>query len=218
MQNDDLLQRIAAKNANIAEFVKIAVDDEGQRAEIVKQLLTHKDIMVYYHCYSIVDQASAARPELFYQYWNDFAALLHHQNSYHRDIGLTIIANLSAADSDRRFPGIMENYLNHINDPKFMTALCMVRNCRKIIRNQPDLRERIIDFLIGADDRCNFTNKQKALLRCDIIEVFDEVYEITKNQKRIEDFVQNEINSISPKSRKTAKAFMKKHGLSPRSA
>lgn len=92
MLNDDLLKKIADKNVNIAEFANRVVNDEPLRAEIVKQLLTHKDIMIYYHCYYIVDQASAARPQLFYEYWNDFTALLHHQNSYHRDIGLTITA------------------------------------------------------------------------------------------------------------------------------
>jgi hypothetical protein len=217
MQNNDLLKKIADKNVNIAEFAKMVIDDDSLRAEIVKQLLTNKNIMVYYHCYSIIDQASAEQPEFFYQYWDNFSALLHHQNSYHRDIGLTITANLTAVDSDRRFPGIIEDYLNHINDPKFMTALCMVRNTKKIIRNQPDLRKCIIDFLIGVDNRCSYPDKQKALLKCDIIEVLDEVYracarETIQDQKRIKDFVRSEINSISPKTRKSAKDFTKKHG------
>lgn len=212
MSDNDLLKRIADKNVNIAEFVKMVMDDESLRTEIVKQLLTNKDIMVYYHCYYIVDQASTERPELFYHYWNDFATLLHHPNSYHRDIGLTVTANLTAVDSDRRFFGIMEHYLNHINDPKFMTALCMVRNTKKVIQNQPDLRERITNFLIGVDDRSNYPDKQKALLKCDIIEVFDELYETIKDQKRIKGFVRNEINSISPKTQKAAREFVKKHG------
>lgn len=114
----------------------------------------------------------------------------------------------------------MEDYLNHINDPKFMTALCMVRNTKKIIRHQPDLREPIIDFLIGVDNRCNYPDKQKALLKCDIIEVLDEVFhacarETIQDRKRIEDFVRSEINSISPKTRKTAQEFIKKHNSLP---
>lgn len=214
MQTDDLLKEIVDKNVNIAKFVKLIIEDESLRAEIVKQLLTHKHIMVYYHCYYNVDQASAAHPELFYQYWNDFAALLHHPNSYHRDIGLTVIANLTAADSRQRFPGIMEDYLSHINDVKFMTAQCMVRNAKKIIRHQPALREPIIAFLMGVDDRCNYPDKQMALLKCDIIEVLDEVFDAVKEQQRIEEFIRKESDSISPKARKIAREFLKKRNLS----
>jgi hypothetical protein len=209
--NNELLQKIADPNVNVAEFVQLISDDEPLRAEIVSQMLSNKAIMVYYHCYYIVDQASAIQPQLFYRYWNDFAALLHHPNSYHRDIGLTIIANLSAVDTEQRFPGILDEYLSHINDPKFMTALCMVRNTKKIIRYQPNIQKLIIDFLSSANKRCSYPDKQKALLNADIIEVFDEVYEMTPDKKPIETFVRNEINSISPKTRGKAKEFMKKY-------
>jgi hypothetical protein len=49
--------------------------------------------MVYYHCYYVVEKASQKRPELFYPYWDDIAALLVHKNSYHRDFALDILGN-----------------------------------------------------------------------------------------------------------------------------
>ncbi len=72
--------------------------------------------MVYYHCYYVISKASEEKPELFYDYWNEFVLLLDHQNSYHRDIGLTIIANLTKIDTDDKFSVIYEKYIEHFND------------------------------------------------------------------------------------------------------
>jgi len=62
--------------------------------------------MVYYHSYYIIARASEISPELFYEYWDDFATLLNHENSYHRDFGLSLIANLTKIDKINKFSNI----------------------------------------------------------------------------------------------------------------
>lgn len=209
-----MIKKIADKNVNIHDFVKAALNDENTRVEVINQLLNNKNIMVYYHCYNIISKASEEKPELFYKYWNDFAYLLDHKNSYHRDIGLTIIANLTKVDEDNLFSSIFDKYTEHFNDDKFMTAQCFVQNMKKILKNKDEYAGEIIEVLLDIDKRCNYSEKLKELLKSDIIEVLDEAYEGTMDKNEIVVFVRLQSSSISPKTRRKAKEFLKKYDLS----
>lgn len=213
MAENNLVDKIADKNVNINEFVKTVLVDTGTREEVVKQLLTNSNIMVYYHCYYIISNASEEKPELFYKYWDDFASLISHKNSYHRDIGLTIIANLTKVDEKNLFSSIFEKYINHFNDEKFMTAQCFVKNLKKIVRYSNEYVEQIVNLLLNIEKICIYPEKQKELLKSDIIDVLDIVYGKSIYEGSIVDFIRFQANSISPKTRKKVKDFLKKHGL-----
>ncbi len=176
--------------------------------------MNNKKIMVYYHCYYIISKASEEKPELFYKYWNDFAELLNHKNSYHRDIGLTIIGNLTKVDEKNLFSSIFDKYIEHFNDDKFMTAQCFVQSMKKILKNKNEYAEKIIEVFLDIDNRCTYVEKQKELLKSDIIEVLDEAYESAINKNKIVEFVRLQSSSVSPKTKKKVKEFIKKHGLS----
>jgi len=165
---DDLILEIQIKNFNKNEFVERAINDSKIRDEIVQLMLTHRKIMVYHHSYKVISQASQMRPELFYQYWEDFAVLLDHQNSYHRDFALVLLANLTPADKENKFLNLFNGYFSHINDEKFMTARKCIQNTAKILESKGELTGDIIDILLDVDNRCDFPLKQKALLKSDV--------------------------------------------------
>ncbi len=213
MNTDELLKKISGPDVNIDEFVQMTTDDARVRDEIVHQMLTNTDIMVYYHCYYVVSKASQERPELYYPYWVMMVPLLKHANSYHRDFGLTILANLTSVDSEDRFTRIFDDYFEHINDKKFMTAQCCVRNSQKIIHHKPPLRDQIIGLLLELDNRCAYPDKQKALLKCDVLEIIDNIYQETQDKMGIETFIMAQVNSLSPKTKKKAKELVAKYGL-----
>ncbi len=213
MVEHPLVEQIADKNVDIDAFVKAVWEDVTIREEVVRQLLTNSNIMVYYHCYYIISKASEEKPELFYQYWGDFVFLLDHKNSYHRDIGMTIIANLTRVDESNAFADVFQKYMEHFNDDKFMTAQCFVRNLKKILRNKQEYTTQIVHELLDIDNICTYPARQKALLKSDIIEVLDEVYERTAHQEIIAAFVRAQADSISPKTKKKVKAFLKKYNL-----
>ncbi len=110
----NLVSKIADKNFNKDEFVEIVINDKASRDEIVNQMLNNKDIMIYYHSYYVISRASELEPELFYRYWDSFVSLLDHDNSYHRDFGLDLIANLSEVDIDNKFLSISNEYFKHL--------------------------------------------------------------------------------------------------------
>lgn len=65
MNTTEMIEKIAEKDFDLNEFVRIAITDENARNEIVHQMLTNSAIMVYYHCYYVVDKASQTYPKCF---------------------------------------------------------------------------------------------------------------------------------------------------------
>jgi len=208
-----LIQEIADKNFDVDWFVKLSNGNNQIRDEIVYHMTTNPDIMVYYHCYYFLSKASQEQPESYYPYWDEIADLLNHSNSYHRDSALTIIGNLSKVDKHNKFADIEGRYFELINDPKFMTGNCCVQNCLKIYQHKTELRETIIELLLDLDKRCGYSDKQIGVLKCDVLEIFDEIYEQEQNKDRIHAFIKAEVNCINPKTRKKAGELVRKYKL-----
>jgi hypothetical protein len=209
----ELIQEISVKDVDIDKFVRLAISEDHIRDEIIRQMTTHPHIMVYYHCYYVASKASQEKPELFYQYWHEIASLLKHKNSYHRDFGLTIIANLTKVDQENLFSEIFHDYFEHINDEKFMTGQCCVQNSIKILKHKPELEDQIIALLLDIDNQCTYTDKQKGVLKCDVLEIFEKIYEEIPEKDVIDKFIKVEVSSISPKTRKKAKELVRKYSL-----
>ena len=213
MNSTEIIEQIAKKDFDVNAFAQLAIKNERARNEIVRQMLINSAIMVYYHCYYVVDKASRERPEIFYSYWREIAELLHHKNSYHRDFALEIIGNLTRVDQENRFAEIRDEYFRIVNDEKFMTGNCCVRNLLKIYRHKPEQREQIIEILLDIDNRCDYTEKQKGVLHADVLDIFNEIYGDVLERIRINEFIKTEANCISPKTRKKAKELVIKYSL-----
>jgi len=204
---------ISEKDFELEHFVRLAVRDNDIRDEIIHQMVTNPDIMVYYHCYETASMASQQRPELFYPYWQDMVSLLKHENSYHRDFALTIIANLTQVDREDLFSDIFDAYFERFNDDKFMTAQCFVRNCKKILKHKRELRKKIAALLLDMENRCDYPVKQKELLKADILDALDEVFLEIPDRNEIYLFIKQAMDSLSPKTRKKAREIARKYGV-----
>jgi hypothetical protein len=213
MKTMELIEKISAKDFDVDEFVQLVIVNQDARIEIVHQMLTNPAIMVYYHCYYIVEKASLQQPMIFYPFWDKIAALLHHKNSYHRDFGLEIIGNLCKVDKENRFDGIEDEFFALINDEKFMTGNVCVKSLLKIFQHKPDKRARILETLLDIENQCDYTEKQIGVLKADVLEIFGAIYDEIQDHDAIRNFVKAEANSISPKTRKTAKKLVKELNL-----
>lgn len=159
MTKNGLISEISDKNVYVDKFAEIVINEEPIRQEIINQMLNNEHIMVYYHSYNILAKASELKPELFYRYWDNFVSLLNHATSYHRDFGLTLIANLTKVDTENKFAPVSEDYFKRINDDKFMTARHCIQNTAKILANKNELMEYILNMLLNIDELCNFPEK-----------------------------------------------------------
>jgi hypothetical protein len=208
-----LALKLAAKDFALDAFVQAALLEESVRDEIVRLMVTQADIMVYYHCFYVVSQASQARPDLFYAYWPAIAPLLNHENSYHRDFALTILANLTAVDKDHLFLAVYEGYFAALHDEKFMTARCCVQNAVKVAQNLPELRDPILAQLLDLEAHCRYPANQKALLKYEVLVFLEAVYAAHPHKERLIRFIQAEGKSLSPKTRRKAKELIRKFNL-----
>jgi hypothetical protein len=213
VSKDNLILKISDENVNIGEFAEKVIIDSEIRDTVVYLMLNNPEIMVYYNSYYIISRASELKPELFYNYWDDFLQLLNHQNSYHRDFALILLANLTRVDTENKFSLIFDDYFSHINDEKFMTSRQCIQNTAKILTNKDELTEDITNILLDIDARCNFPEKQKALLKSDVIDLFEEFYEQINDKERINEFIKAELDSISPKTKRKAKNFVKTYSI-----
>ena len=213
MDGNELVRAISATDVDVDGFAQQVIYDEQLRDQVMKLMLNDPDIMLYYHSFYIVSKASHDKPELFFPYWNELAALLNHTNSYHRDFGLTIIANLIQVDRDGRFEVIFQDYFKHINDPKFMTGLCCVRNSLQILKTKPGYKDRIVALLLDTDKICVYPKKQLELLKASILEIFDEIRADPEKGQDLDAFILSCTNSISGKTRRKARELVRKYGL-----
>ncbi|OEH93381.1 hypothetical protein [Bacillus solimangrovi] len=211
MSYKSLIDEIKRKDLDIEKIAEWLIQDSDRRNEVVKQLMTNKDIMVYYHSYYVLSRASEINPQLFYVYWDDFVALLSDNNSYKRDIGMTLIANLIVVDTDRKFDNIFEKYISLINDVKFMTAQCCVKNLKKIVNQREDMITGVVEILLQIDDVVSYPEKQKELLKYDVLDVLQSVYNKVDSKSEITLFIKNCLGSISPKTKKMAKKMERKY-------
>jgi len=205
MDNNVLIEEIKKKDLDVEKLASIVIDDKTLRDKVVTYATTSKDIMLYYHSYYIISNASKRIPHLFYNYWDDFEALLDDNNSYKRDIGMTIMANLVSVDVDNKFERIFDKYISLINDKKFMTAECCINNLKTILISKEEFIYKVVNTLLRIDKITSYTIKQTELLKSIVLEVFSIVYYKVDNKSEIDKFIDECLTSISPKTRKTAK-------------
>jgi len=89
-----------------------------------------------------------------------------------------------------------------------MAAGHVVKCSSKIIKARPNFEEKITNMLLNIDEI--HKGKQKELIKAYVIEVFFDYYDDIKNKEKIIDFVNNQLDSDSPKTRKMAKDFLRK--------
>ena len=205
----DLLIDISNKQFDKQKYVNMVISDEEFRDFIVENMIKHPKIMVYYHCFYIVSDASSLQPELFYNYWDEMYQLLEHKNSYHRDFGLIILANLASVDDKNKFESIISKYLELLHDEKIMTAETCVKNCFIIASVKTELCEMIVNRLLELEGKKYYPEKQMALMMSFIIEGFESIIDIYPKKSKLIEFANRHLTSISPKTRKIAKQFVK---------
>jgi hypothetical protein len=205
---------ISARGINIPDFTELVIKDKPARDFIMCQLVNNRDINVYYNSYMIVAPACEKHPELFYEYTPDVIKLLGSNISYHRNIGMEVLSSLARVDSNNYIEKILNKYFGQIEHKSLVTKRYCVKGLGRIAVAKDKLRTRILKFLLSVNGLNSNTKnaRQAALLTSDIIEVLTELYTYVKDKKQLREFVQSELKSISPRTRKTAREFLNKYG------
>lgn len=123
--------------------------DAEEIAQLVR-LLSEKEDNIRYQAFLLLQHRSRLKEDV-YPYWDEFRAMLKSDNSYHRTIGLTLIADNARWDHSNRLSCDIDAYLMLLQDEKPITARLCIQSLQYIIPYKPELHEKIINRLLHLD-------------------------------------------------------------------
>jgi hypothetical protein len=182
--------------------------------EALKQLvdgLTFSVDNYRYNCNTVLVNVARKAPKFVYSYWDNLVGLLESDNTYHRCSAINILPHLIPVDGGLKFIGIIDSYFRHLDDKSVIPPCYIARNCGTIASHLPEAVQQIVKELL-AIDKTRHKQGRKDLIKADIIQAFDQIYEQVENKAEVCGFVEDQLNCSSPKTRKAAKAFLKKYG------
>ena len=209
--NEELAKEISRKDVDIDYYANLVVKDKSIQNDIVELTLNHPK--VYYYGYNILEKATEINPKIFYRHWEKFVKLLKHKNTYHREIGIVLLSNLSRVDKNDKFSEIVNEYLKCLYDDKISNAVYTAECLKDIIKNKPEYLEKIITELLQHRKKTFYNEKHEALLEYGFLEIFEENYSKLLNKEIISSFILDKKESISSKTKKKSKELIKKYGF-----
>jgi len=158
----DIKEILKNKINNLDEVAESITEDT--QLELLFDGLTSKDNNYRYNCFLLLEKITLKKVSWIYNKWDFLADLLDSTNSFHRNIGLILLANLSYSDTENRIENIIDKYLSRFNDEKFITVRQCIQNVWKIAVNKPALKDKIVNYL----KRFNYGGQHSNLIELDI--------------------------------------------------
>ncbi len=196
------------KNINIKAVAKKALKDDELPAELLDNLWS-KNETIRYNSHKVLFFITEEQPKTLYSNWDYFVKFLDSDNTYHKLSAALLLANLTKVDKDNKFEKVFDRFYGLLNDKSFITAAYLAGASGKIVKAKPKLQTRITNRLLSID-KTHHEQERKDLVKTSIIEAFEEYFDQTRNKKRIIEFVKKQLSCKSPKTKKTAKEFLKR--------
>jgi hypothetical protein len=161
---------------------------------------------------------SQTDPQLLYPHFDDFVHLL---DSPHRILtwnALTILANLTTVDTQKKFDNILKNYYSHLTDGYLVTVNTIIQATPTIITAKPYLTDTILTYLLSTETlptNPHLTTECKRIVASKLIPILDTLYPQFHNHKAIHEYISRNLNSTRPATRTAAQTFLKHHGDHP---
>ena len=203
-----MLEDLSEKSVNIESVAKRALDDEKALSELLEGIISKKET-IRFNSFKTLLLISEEHPEMLYPKWDFFVELLSSDNTYWKYIAIYIIANLTKIDTKNKFEKIFDKFYHLLNDKSMIPAAHLAGNSGKIAQTKPKLQTKITNKLLSID-KTHHTPERRDLIKSYAIESFSEYFEEAENKDKIIEFVKQQLNCKSPKTRKIAKDFLKK--------
>lgn len=148
-------------------------------------------------------------PEPLLPHWDFFVQLFKSSNGFSKYVAIYVIASLTKA-APAQFASTFEEYFSLLDDESVMVASHAALNAAKIAEACPSLQTEIINRLLTVD-QTHHDPGHLGLVKAYVVETLDALYPSASNQSEIMEFVRAQIDSISPKTVKISKLFLKKY-------
>ena len=137
------------------------------REEIAAKLTAKDDMCACAFADKIISESKAAN--LWYAYFDAFAALLDHPKSLVRNRVLYILAANAQWDNENRFDQILTEYLKHVTDEKPITARQCIKALAQVGLAKPQYIPRILACFREAD-LSKYKDSMRPLIEKDMAE------------------------------------------------
>ena len=202
-----MLSELTKKDVDTEFIAEKALKDKDVLSALYEGILSKTDT-VRENSFKALLLISETHPEVLYPHWDYFANLLDSTNSYTVYIGMYIIAHLVKVDTENLFDKVFDRYYSIFSGKRTMTAAHAAKLSGKIAIYKPALQGKITEKLLSIDEI--HTGSQKELIKGYVIEAFSEYFEEAEDKEEILEFVRGQLQSTSPKTRKTAEEFLEK--------
>lgn len=195
MKEKEYLQTVSGTNVDITPFINIAINEESFRDILIKHLMENEAINIYYHSYLILNEGSKSAPSLFFCYWDNFVCLLKHENSYHRNYGMDLIANIIPVDKDNLFEPILKDYYKQLYDEKIVTIKHCISNSSTIIKEKPQFATIIVSRIIDSLSLNTNSEKRQDFLLLKFLKLLSSIDHNLLDMKTVGDFLLTVFNN-----------------------
>jgi len=193
---------------NAKALAKKAIKEKQELDELLQGILSKED-KTRYTSFRALMFIAEEHPELLYAHWDYFATLIDKENTHSKYIGIYLLAVLTVVDKDNKFEQIFGRYYGLLNDKSIIPSAHVARNSGRIAKAKPKLEPKITDSLVNID-RTHHKPGHRELIKSHAIEAFNEYFEQATDKTKILEFVNRQLESKSPKTKKKAKEFLKK--------
>jgi hypothetical protein len=205
---DEMLNNLKKKKIDIEGIANKALKDKKLLAELLENLWS-KNETIRHNSHKVLLFLSQEHSTALYPKWDYLTKFLDSDNTYHKLSAIHLLANLTKVDKDGKFEKIFNKFYGLLDDKSFITAVYVAGASGQIVKAKPKLQTRITNRLLSID-KTHHEQERKDLVKASIIEAFQEYFDQARNKKRILEFVKKQLNCKSPKTKKTAKEFLKR--------
>jgi hypothetical protein len=208
----ELLQKLGSKQISKVQLFERVEADFSLLPQLLEGTSSSK-ASVRYGCGSVLVDLSEKHPHRLYPYFGGFTKLF---DSKHRILtwnALAIIANLTAADTDRKFDGIFDKYYSFLGSEYMVTVANVAANSAKIASNKPYLTDKIAVELLKVQNlktTPHLTEECKLVIAEKTLQTFSTLIRYTQNRKPLIDFARKYLDSPRASLKKEAQNFLNK--------
>lgn len=138
---------LTIEKEDLLEFSKTL---EAKDVSQLVEWLTVKDDKLRYHSLLLLEHRSEEYEDV-YPFWEIFCEKLRSTNSYHRSIGVMLIAANVKWDRENKIDTTINDYLRILDDEKLITVRQCIQSLCKLITYKTNLHNKVANELISID-------------------------------------------------------------------
>jgi hypothetical protein len=209
MSGSKLQQEIARKETDMEKTVDKVMKKPELLSEVFEGLGSGK-ARIKYGCVKVLRLISEKKPEILYPRMDFFSDLLDSDNKFLKWGAIHTIANLTAADSERRFEGIFDKYFAPIPGPELIPAGNVIGGAAKIALAKPELSDRIAKEILKVEKATYQTAECRNVAMGHAIKSFDLFFDQIKDKEPVINLIKKQLKNTRNATRKKAEKFLKK--------